>query len=273
MAMIGGEAKARAARDSAEPFWREMLRVIPAAGPTEALDIFQAARAHYEHAVSRHVLTLFALVQPVFKQVSKLAANAPQVAAALQAGYGGHQESEMLACLWACAKGRLSIDKLLERHGYQGPRGGELSAVVWREDRKPLEVIIKNYRSMPDDEDLSILEQRNSEQREAAEIELVRSLPRRKRGQARLVLRLARRYMPLRSIGKVSCLQCFDVARAAARRIGQHLESTGVIDQQEDVFYLTAEELPGASRIAARELVQERRRHEAEYRAVSVPPQ
>lgn len=273
MSAIGGVKKARTSRACAERWWRQQLTALPEADLPTASRVFAETCAHYEHVVARHVLTLFALVQPVYEQLSKLIADTPDVAPALQAGYGGHQESAMLNDLWACAKGRLTIEALLDRHGYHGPRGGELAAVVWREDHAPLQAILDHYRNLPDEKDPSRTEQTRIQDRQTAETELLQTLPLHRRAHARLVLRLAHRYMPLRSIGKVAYLQCFDVARASARRIGHHLESDGLIAQADDVFYLTAEELlrRPLGEVTAR--VEERRKHESDYRAAALPTQ
>jgi pyruvate,water dikinase len=273
LAAVGGAGQARGSRASAQTWWRQQLRVLPEADLPGASRIFGEACAHYEHVVARHVHTLFALVQPVYEQLSRLLADAPQVASAIQGGYGGHEESAMLNDLWACAGGRLTVEALLERHGYHGPRGGELSAVVWREDRAPLNAILDHYRSLPEEKDPARAERARGEQRRAAEAELLAALPVRKRPGARLVLRLARRYMPLRSIGKVAYLQCFDVARASARRIGHHLEAAGLVEGADDVFYLTAEELLRRPLGDVGPVVAERRKHESDYRAVVLPTQ
>ncbi|HTK66747.1 MAG TPA: PEP-utilizing enzyme [Pseudonocardia sp.] len=273
LAAIGGVTKAKTSRASAESWWRKQLVALPQADLPLASQIFREACAHYEHVVSRHVLTLFALVQPVYEQLSNLIVDAPHVSSALQAGYGGHEESAMLNDLWACAKGRVTINQLLERHGYHGPRGGELSAVVWREDPAPLQAILDHYRPLDDDKDPLRTERTRVQDRQAAEIELLQTLPFHKRARARVVLRLAGRYMPLRSIGKVAYLQCFDVARASARRIGQHLQSAGLIGQAEDVFYLTAEELLRRPLGDVGALIDERRKDESDYRAIVLPTQ
>jgi pyruvate,water dikinase len=85
-----------------------------------------------------------------------------------------------------------------------------------------------------------------------------------------MVLALSARRIPLRGVVKRCFLQSFDVARAAARRTGESLAADDVLDDPEDVFYLTAEELttPPAN---ARELVGLRRERRAEYQGLEVP--
>ena len=67
--------------------------------------------------------------------------------------------------------------------------------------------------------------------------------PAARRPVARLVLGMARRYIPLREVGKTAFLQALDSARAAARVIGADLARQGVLGDPDDVFYLTVDEL------------------------------
>ena len=89
--------------------------------------------------------------------------------------------------------------------------------------------------------------------------------------QARVVLKLAGRYLPLRGVGKVAFLQSLDVARAAARHIGTLLAGDGVLAEPEDVFYLTAPEILGPPPANARDLVAERREIRDSYRKLRLP--
>ena len=100
---------------------------------------------------------------------------------------------------------------------------------------------------------------------------MLAALPRAGQAQARLVLKLAGRYLPLRGVGKVAFLQSLDVARAAARRIGALLAADGVIAEPDDVFYLTAPEVLGAPPAGARDLVAERRAIREGYRKLRLP--
>lgn len=57
--------------------------------------------------------------------------------------------------------------------------------------------------------------------------------------RARLVLRPAAEYLPIREVGKSGFLHCVDAARCAARIIGSHLAEAGQLADPEDVFFLT----------------------------------
>ena len=58
-----------------------------------------------------------------------------------------------------------------------------------------------------------------------------------------MLLKIARRYIPLREVGKTAFLQTLDTGRAAARIVGEDLARRGVVGDPEDVFYLTVAEL------------------------------
>ena len=73
--------------------------------------------------------------------------------------------------------------------------------------------------------------------------ELLAALPAVQRPAVRLLLNHAARTIPLRGGGKASFLQALDVARAAARRVGEHLAADGVLSAADDVFYLTVDEI------------------------------
>src|SRR5581483_3580669 len=191
--------------------------------------------------------------------------------AALMSGHGSHEETAIIDDLWAVSRDRLGLPAFVARHGYHGPFEGELSGVSWREDPTPLVKIVDGYRSMDDSASPAAVEAARAEARREAEARLLAALPRTGQAQARLVLKLAGRYLPLRGVGKVAFLQSLDVARAAARRIGALLAADGVIAEPDDVFYLTAPEVLGVPPAGARDLVAERRAIREGYRALRLP--
>ncbi len=158
----------------------------------------------------------------------------------------------------------------MRRHGYHGPHEGEISGRVWREDDAGLRKLLESYRSKPDSADPAIGEARKRAEREALEAELLRSLPAVKRPGARIVMRLAAAIIPMRGVGKAAFLQSLDMARAAARRVGELLVDEGVLDDVEDVFYLTVDEVPSPPH-NAREIVAKRRERRAYYETLQIP--
>lgn len=71
-------------------------------------------------------------------------------------------------------------------------------------------------------------------------------------------------------LGKATYHIALDGCRAAARRVGAHLEQQGVVTDPEDVFFLMIEELR-APPAHVRELVAFRRQRRKEYEALEVP--
>jgi pyruvate,water dikinase len=170
------------------------------------------------------------------------------------------------------SRDRLSLEQFVARHGYHGPFEGELSGVSWREDPAPLRKIVDGYRSMDDSAGPAAVEAGRSAARREAEAKLLAAMPGAAgRAQAKLVLGLAGRYLPLRGVGKVAFLQSLDVARAAARRIGELLAADEVLAEPDDVFYLTADEVLGSPPPDAKDLVAERREIRDGYRTLRLP--
>src|SRR5262249_19414727 len=66
-------------------------------------------------------------------------------------------------------------------------------------------------------------------------------------------------------------LQSLDGARAAARRIGQHLHLAGLLDAPDDVFDLTASEIAAGRWGAVRDQARERGALRAEYETLELP--
>jgi pyruvate,water dikinase len=87
------------------------------------------------------------------------------------------------------------------------------------------------------------IEQERIAERSGATAALLAALPAAKRPAAKLLLGIARRYIPLREVGKTAFLQTVDTARAAARVVGEDLARRGVVGDPDDVFYLTVAEL------------------------------
>jgi pyruvate,water dikinase len=263
--------RVREARALTEKWRQSELPRIATADRAEAHGRFVAALARFEDDCNHHILATFAVVQPVFDQLTRLAASVGEGGSALMAGYGGHDETRMVMDLWACSRGQLDFDVFLATHGYHGPREGEISGVVWREDPAPLLQILEGYRALGADADPVAAELARVAERERAEQELLAALPAARRAWARAVLRLARRYVPLRGVGKAAFLQALDVARAAARRLGTCLAAEGVLDDPADIFFLTRDEICLSRWEGAKELVQFRRGRREAYRLLELP--
>ena len=269
--MLSRPRLVRVARAETEALYRPELARIATAGLEEAHGRFREAAARFDDNVDKHGSAVIAVVQPIYDQLSKLLTLVEGVGAEIMGGYGDHEESKMVEDLWACSRGRMDLDALLGRHGYHGPREGELSSVVWREDPTPLERILDGYRALGDDADPVQAQAERAKQREQAEARLLAGIKGPKRAQARAVLAAARRYVPLRGVGKVAFLQSLDLVRAAARRLGTLLADKGVFDDPGDIFFLTLDEVCSGQWDAGAEQVSFRRERHSTYQKLTIP--
>ena len=261
----------RTARAETGPWWTAEVARTPSLDLAGARAQLQAAIDRFTRNLTLQATAITCGIQVVYDQLSLLAGKAGVDPGALMSGHGSHEETAVIDDLWEVSRDRLTLDGFVARHGYHGPFEGELSGVSWRENQAPLMKLVDGYRSMADDAAPAAVEAARAVARREAESQLLAALPRTGRLQARLVLKLAGRYLPLRGVGKVAFLQSLDVARAAARRIGALLAADGVLVEPDDVFYLTAPEILGPPPADARGLVAERREIREGYRKLRLP--
>lgn len=264
-------AVVRRARRDSDAWWRTELARTPALDADAARGQLRTAIARFERNVAIQGTALIACIQGVYDQLSRLAAAAGVDSGALMSGQGSHEETAVVADLWALSRGRLDLNGFLDRHGYHGPGEGEISGRVWREDPAPVEALLAGYRAMGEGADPAGAEAARADERRRLEAQVLAALPATRRAGARAVLRLARTYLPLRGVGKVAFLQSLDVARAAARRLGGELAAAGVLGDAEDVFFLTDSELLDGLPAHPAAVVAERRARHEQYAGLRIP--
>lgn len=217
--------------------------------------------------------TFYGRVQQLLARVER-----PDLELKLIGGYGSMQEIQLTQDLWRAAHTAAHVTgkvgdfgAFLADHGFHGPAEGELSSRSWREDSAPIEAMMDKFGEMEADDAPEDAERRAARERKAAEravLERTRGL---ERVRAWLVLALSRRYIPLRVEAKTAFMRVFDTARAAARATGERLAADGTLDEADDVFYLTLDELQGRLPVDVKETVRERRATRARYEAVDLP--
>ena len=251
-------------------WWEHATRPETLASPEEARRLLvESGRRYVEAGVHQCVGTIAG--QGLFDGLAMTCRRAGLAGTeGLLATADATPESLTVADLWSVARGGLTIDEFLHRHGYHAPVQGELSAPSWREDRRPVERLVETFAARRPSDDPQSEQRRRMAERAAAEGRLrAASGPAGGRAVVPLV-RLTRRYVPLREVARMLFLHCYDVARAASRRLGVELAERGVIDDPGDVYYLTVEEvLAGTGRLA--DAVAERRQRRAYYEAHTVP--
>ena len=256
-----------------DTWWRVEIARVDSLDLPGLRRMLRGAVARFELSLRLTAEAAFAGAQPVFDQISQLAeaAGSPELAGKVVSGHGSHVETRMVDDLWELSRDRLGLDTFLERHGYHGPLEGEVSALTWREDPEPVRMLAKRYTDLAESASPAASAASQAEAGRLAEQQLLSALPRQRRPAARLTLRLARRYLPLRGMGKIPFLQSLDVIRAAARRAGWLLAEAGHLAVADDVFYLTIDELLDEPAPAWREAVERRRAEREGYLGLRLP--
>lgn len=256
------------------PWRRDRLARIPHLDDPGACGaLFGEALQHFYDTLLMQTVALFCAVQPVYDALSRLAARAGiDDVTALTSGYGGVPEAAMVGELWRCSRGRTELSDVVRRFGQHGPLEGSLHGVVWREDDSPLRRIVEQYAGLPDDCDPARQDAERAARRQLLERQLLQGVSAPSRPLARAVIARAAVVIPMRGIAKGAFLQAIDVARAAARRAGQLWAGSGMFEDPEDVFFLTATELRDGLVHDARTAIEYRRARYNEYRQLRLPP-
>ncbi|HEX6388575.1 MAG TPA: hypothetical protein VFZ89_03985, partial [Solirubrobacteraceae bacterium] len=250
--------------------WHATLDELPGADLARARVLLAESLGWFETALLLQSVSVIGNAQIMHQALAGVVAQAGVGDLGVLSGPGG-AEMAVIGDIWSASRGRLTIDEVVRKHGFHGPLEGEVSSVVWREDPAPLERLIAEYARMDDAADPLRRERAAQAALPEMQREVLAALPRSKRPAARLVLTLAAKRIPLRGVAKRSFLQGIDAVRASARRIGTHLAESGALDDPDDAFYLTIDELGDALPADARELVSRRRERREEYRRVTIP--
>lgn len=261
-------------RGETDAWWRLEIARLDTLDLTACQRLVGAADRRFAENLAAQALISAAAIQPVQEQLDKLAAAAGVDASALLRGTP-HEENVVLLDLWHVSRGTLALGEFLRRHGYHGPGEGEVATRVWREDPSSVSRIVAQYATKPDSEAPDARDAEHLEERRRAEAALMAAVGGAAgRAKAKLVLRLARRFIPLRGVGKVSYLQSLDVLRGAARRIGAVLVEADLVDDADDTMYLTVQELADhllRHRADLRTVVARRKAQRAEFQGLSIP--
>ena len=224
---------------------REVLAELAAGADETTARGYLCEALDYVQPWNRSHVLLSMVAQGLYERIGNLtaAAGCPEVLGDLVKTLDGTDETRTVADVWALSRGELSEATFLDRHGYHGHDEGRLSATVWRENPAPLRKLAASYRDMPDAQHPRHAVTRRVEAQARAQAALLDNLdPLRSRGM-RLLLPMGLRYTGLRETGRTTFLQILDIGRASARALGAHLVARGVLNQPDDVFMLTVEEL------------------------------
>jgi pyruvate,water dikinase len=264
----------RRLRTETDAWWRRVTAPGGIPDAAAARRVLGEAARRFEDVMCPHAIVTL-LGTGIFDEIGKLAAASGNAGleTSLITGYGDVEEAHSAAELWEVSRGGRTLDQFVADHGYHGPVEAEICSRSWREDRSPLERLVKTYEGMADTAAPAARAAHQAGEREAAEQAVLGGLGALGRRKAALVLRMARRYIPLREVGKAAFVQTIDAARAATRVIGRELTDQGVLESPDDVYFLTFAEITGQLPADVAAVVRERRARYDEYRAMVLPDQ
>ncbi len=260
----------RAVAADTDTWWRSQVPQFNELSIPAAQALFATATKRFDRALMLQSIGLLSVVQPLYEALAAVVEKAGVGDVAILSGSGG-AEMAIVGDIWKASRGELTLDAVVANHGFHGPREGDISARVWREDAAPLERMVTEYAAQDESASPLAREQRNAAQRVEMQRELIAAVPRLQRPAVALLLRLAAARIPMRGVAKRAFLQSLDVGRGAARRAGEHFAAQGKLEDPEDVFYLTTEEWAGTLPADVKELVARRRVRRAEYEQLKLP--
>ena len=163
--------------------------------------------------------------------------NPDELAAMLAAPPEPDRTLQANAGLYAIAMGLCTLKQWLADYGHRGPDELDLASPRWRE--RQAQVLALAYR-LKDGQDPMTLHAAHIEKVAARTREVRQRMDRRDREQFDRLLDLAKRYVAFREDGKYALMLGYDLLRDVAVEAGRRLEL------DDDVFFLTADELCGA---------------------------
>jgi phosphohistidine swiveling domain-containing protein len=252
-------------------WWTDQVCDRGPTGVTEGVAVLAEGSRRYVPVMRAHCIVTL-LAQAFYDQLAKLctAAGMEGEERTLVSGYGGMEESAVVADVRKLAGGQLTDGEFVRRHGYHGRGEGDVSSRSWREDLTPIRVLAESYRKSGADPLANAASTRTSRQR--AESELRQRIPWSRRLLVAPTLALTRRFVLAREVGKAGFLLAMDGMRAGARAIGAALAAEGVLNDAEDVFFLTLDELLADPHVDRDDVIAERRALYTRYQTLDLPP-
>jgi phosphohistidine swiveling domain-containing protein len=255
-----------------ESWYYQRLDQVPTLDRDGAIATLVEAADHFAEMALLQTIAVVAVIQPLYESVQKLVDRYGVGDVGTLSGSGGAEVTGLVGDLWKASRGQIPLERVVRAHGFHGRLEGELSGRVWREDPTPLKRLLDDYAAQDDSQDPLELEGQQQKKRAELTKQLIAAAPAPQRPMVRLMLKLAAKRIPLRGAAKRSMLEGLDIARASARRAGELLADEGRLDDPDDVFYLTLEEVSGPWPADAKELVKLRRERRAEYQQLELPP-
>lgn len=215
-------------------------------------------------------------LQTVQSLLADAAAKAgdPTLAESAFSGHGDLPETRMADQLWLLGRQRLSEREFLADYGYHGPNEGNVFTRSWRENPTSLRSVSSSMATRDEVPRPRDRETQAITRGDDARADLLRRSGPMMRPVLRQVFTRARNIVRNNEMGKAGYLMALDGCRAAARQIGRDQIAAGRLDDADDVFFLTIEEIAELidGRLpSARELIAHRRTTRADYKRMVLP--
>jgi pyruvate,water dikinase len=130
-------------------------------------------------------------------------------------------------------------------YGFRGPYEFDVCAIRWSEDPSMIIDLIRSGLKQPKKERVRDRMKRLAKERRQAIEQAMADSPHWRRLLMRIFARLVEMYMPLREAPKHYTMAAFHRIQKAVRELGRRLAASNAIDQPEDVYYLTSNEIEG----------------------------
>jgi len=135
------------------------------------------------------------------------------------------------------------LDAFLNQYGYRAVAEAEMRAPSWDEDPSYVLSMIQNYLRAGRVESPEEIEARQREDREAATREAHAHLGRFKRQIFKWALKEARTFLLARENGKALTIMGLHDLKRILRLLGQRLSNEGMLEDPDDIYFLSMDEL------------------------------
>lgn len=165
--------------------------------------------------------------------------EAEDLARLLITGFEGDLTVDANLKMWEMARGELTLEDFLEKHGHRSVGEFELAQPRWREDPSYVEQIIASFRTNSDANPTKHLQaqrtNREKARRRLARLPVGKAAAFRKR--INKALDLTKRYMPFREAAKFYLMLGYELIRKALLELDRRYQLDG------GIFYLVPDEL------------------------------
>jgi len=262
-------------RHEVEQWWRSRVGPDGVRAGHDPLTVFEDALDWFCAAMHLHGRARL-FFQGTQSQIAALAGDDaddadPTLSRRLLAGSGNMEETAVADAIWQIAHGQLTLAEFIDRYGFHGPDVGNVASRSWRENPAPVERLLDRYREIPDHARPARRAAAVLDGRVTAQQQVLDGLRGPRRAGATVLLRAAPRFVRDLERGKSSYLIALDAARAAARDHGRALADQHILEDPEDIFYLTAEEILAPIPADVKDLVAHRRERREHYRSIDCP--